>query len=80
MSTCTYFEGGVICRDKTREVKREPDGKDRWCFHCRKHRAFEYVVSAPVGVSYYGPNVRVECATCHTSDGDLFPGRIREWE
>lgn len=77
---CIPIPDGFVCAEKTREVKREPHGEGRWCFHCRKHRAFEYVVSAPVGVSYYGPNVWVECAACHTADGDLFPGRTREWE
>jgi len=60
------------------EVKREPDG-ERWCFQCRKRRVFEYVVSAPVEMSYYGPRCSIECSVCHLSDGDLFPGRFREW-
>ena len=79
--TCTPLaDGGAICREEMREVRREPDGAVRWCFCCRKHRAFEFVVTAPVGESYYGPNPGVECATCHLRDGDLFPGRYREWE
>ena len=77
---CIPIEGGVICREEMREVRREPDGEPRWCFHCRKVRAFEFVVTAPVGPSYYDPSPDVECSTCHLSDGDLFPGRYREWE
>jgi hypothetical protein len=30
-------------------------------------------------VSYYGPHASIECEHGH-SDGDIFPGRIREWD
>jgi predicted transcriptional regulator len=75
------------------EVLRRPDGV-RWCFVCRKHREFEYVQSNPIVVcgcdlqtreewvstgAYYGPSFRIECGTCHTEDGDCFPGTWREW-
>ena len=43
-------------------------------------RGFVFVVTAPVGPSYYGPSLSVQCAACGTSDGDLFPGRTREWD
>lgn len=69
-----------VCREELQEVVRKPHGKPRHCFHCRKTGEFLYVVEAPVGLSYYGPTPRVECATCGTIDGDLFPGRGREWE
>ncbi|MGC5249641.1 hypothetical protein ACPXB3_22285 [Gordonia sp. DT219] len=61
------------------ETLRRPDG-ERWCFRCRARRVFQYVVDAPTEPSYYGPNTRIECGTCHLTDGDLFPGRSREWE
>lgn len=61
------------------EVHREPDGLPRHCFRCRKHRDFFYVVDAPVELSYYGPNPSIQCSSGHR-DGDLFPGREREWE
>lgn len=77
---CTPIDGGVICHEEMREVVRRPDGEPRWCFRCRKVRVFEYVVLAPVGISYYGPTPAIECGTCHLMDGDLFPGRSREWE
>lgn len=79
MIECIPIPDGFVCVEKMREVKREPDGKDRWCFRCRQVRAFEFVVSEPVGPSYYGPRFYVECGTCHATDGDLFPGRTREW-
>lgn len=71
---------GAICGEKLREAFRLRDGKERWCFRCRAKRTFEYVAAAPIGMSYYGPTPRVECATCHLTDGDLFPGNNREWE
>ena len=73
----------------TEEVIRRPDG-ERWCFTCRKRRAFDYVVEAPrldpnvpledqTG-AWYGPTPHVECSVCKMWDGDCFPGTGREWE
>lgn len=61
------------------EVLREPHGEPRWCFRCRKRRQFLYVVHAPDGPSYYGPNPSIRCEAEHT-DGDLGFGRERWWE
>lgn len=77
---CLDVGGVVVCREELREVRRDQDGAPRWCFRCRACRVFQYVVRAPVGPSYYGPNPGIECGTCGTSDGDLFPGRTREWD
>jgi hypothetical protein len=58
---------------------------ERYCFSCRTRREFERIVSLPVVTSpddsgaWYGPSVRIECATCRTVDGDVFPGRVRDW-
>jgi len=70
------------------EVGRKQIG-ERWCFICRKRRQFEYVVLSPVlredvpledqTGAYYGPIHHIECGTCHTVDGDCFPGTEREW-
>ena len=66
------------------EVSRRADGV-RWCFVCRKRRAFERVVSRPVVTSlddtgaWYGPTTDIACASCRTVDGDCFPGTEREW-
>jgi hypothetical protein len=79
--TCTELaRGGFFCGDEMREVRRERDGGERWCFVERKRRAFDLVVTAPVGPSYYGPNPSIRCASCGTTDADLFPGRVREWD
>ena len=56
------------------------DGETRWCFVCRQRRGFRYIVMAPVEPDWYGPHADIKCGTCNTSDGDLFPGREREWE
>lgn len=57
----------------------QDDGEPRWCFVCRKRVQFTRTVQVPVDpMSYYGPSVTVHCDMGHT-DGDLFPGRIREW-
>lgn len=78
---CTELAwGGFICHEEMREVSRERDGDKRWCFVERKRTAFDLVITTPVGPSWYGPNPSIECASCGTSDADLFPGRVREWE
>jgi hypothetical protein len=79
MST-TLDRTTVICGEEMREVSRRSDGEPRWCFKCRKIRPFECVVIAPVGPSYYDPNTYVKCSACGLTDGDLFPGRCRDWE
>ncbi len=74
---------GVIEIDEWRlvETHREQDGEVRWCFQCRKPRRFDRVVFTPTDpVSYYGPSGSIRCGACHFPDGDLFPGRCREWE
>ena len=60
------------------EVVNRRDGQVRWCFACRQRREFRYIVMAPAVPDWYGPNTYVKCASCKTSDGDLFPGRDRE--
>ncbi len=75
---------GAICGEPLEEVMRRPDGQERWCFACRAKRTFELVVMAPVpnyeNPSYYGPTPSIRCGHCGTFDGDLFPGREREWK
>lgn len=68
----------TICRTEMREVSRE-SWDERFCFICRTRRDFEWVVMETVEPSYYEPSHRVQCGTCHTTDGDCFPGRSREW-
>lgn len=68
-----------ITRTLMREVASGIEGV-RWCFGCRGRREFFYVVTATLYPSYYEPNPSVRCGTCGLLDGDLFPGRAREWE
>lgn len=79
--TCVSDGKVTVCHGpRMVEVKRVPDGEERWCFRCRKRSLFEFVVDAPTEISYYGPNPRIECVGGHHEDGDMFPGRFREWE
>lgn len=57
----------------------KPDGELRWCFTCRKHVEFRFIVEAPKEPSYWGPVPSIQCPDGHI-DGDLFPGRAREWD
>ena len=78
--TCVSDGNVTVCYGPPmREHTREQHGEERWCFRCRKRRTFELVVSVPTGISYYDPHSWIECGTCHLTDGDVFPGRIREW-
>jgi hypothetical protein len=74
---------GAICGERLVETYRRPDGEPRWCFRCRSKQQFDYVVRMPVedpgNPSYYGPTPDIRCATCGLVDGDIFPGREREW-
>lgn len=70
---------GALCGDEMREARRVLNGEARWCFHCRDRRDFERITRVPVRPSYHDPFVTIECTVCHTPDGDLFPGRCREW-
>ena len=68
-----------ILRVPTRIYSRKAHGKRRWCFVCRKRVPFTLTLHTPVDpMSYYGPHATIECEHGHT-DGDLFPGRVREW-
>lgn len=63
----------------TRIYSEREDGDPRWCFYCRKRTPFirrVHVSTDPM--SYYGPHATIECERSH-EDGDLFPGRFREW-
>lgn len=71
---------GVVCFGPGMvEHSRTPDGEQRWCFSCRARRTFCKVVDVPAEPSYYGPAVEIRCDVCGQPDGDLFPGRSREW-
>jgi hypothetical protein len=76
---CVSNDGFSISGTHMKEDSRISEGI-RWCFSCRKRVEFERIVKVPAGISYYGPSVEITCSACGTIDGDLFPGRIREWE
>ena len=68
-----------ILRTPMEEISRRSLG-EKYCFVCRRRRDFEHVISAPVGLSYYGPTTQIECTHCGKIDGDVFPGHSREQE
>lgn len=75
---CVEYAGATVCFGPAMEVVSEDDRGERWCFTCRQRRPFTLTVTAPVEPSYYGPSFSIHCDRGH-DDGDLFPGRIREW-
>lgn len=76
---CTPIAGGVVCGTRMVESSRTTEGV-RWCFTCRRRVEFVRIVMVPDGLSYYGPTVDIRCGECSSIDGDLFPGRCREWD
>lgn len=68
----------AISGTRMKEHSRQSEGT-RWCFRCRRRVEFERVVTVPDGRSYYDGCVWIECTNCKAADGDLFPGRYREW-
>lgn len=67
-----------VHRVHTRVFAQRQDGL-RWCFRCRKRVTFTRTVHVPTDpMSYYGPHTTIECERGH-GNGDLFPGRWREW-
>jgi hypothetical protein len=70
---------GFICGTNMKEASRASEGI-KWCFSCRTRREFHRIIMVPDGMSYYGPSIEITCSACGTIDGDLFPGRVREWE
>ena len=66
----------TICGTHMKELSRRSQGT-KWCFHCRKRHEFFWVVSVPVGISYYGPSADLEGIGNECTD--LFPGWSREW-
>lgn len=62
------------------EKVRKPDGETRWCFQCRARVSFDYVYRDTPEPTYWGGVPSIECRERGHHNGDLFPGRYREWE
>lgn len=69
-----------VCRPRAWEVFSRESLGERWCFRCRKRRDFELTVEGEPMPTWYAPMPMVKCKTCGLLDGDLFPGRFREWD
>lgn len=72
---CITSGGVSMSGTRMVEYSRESVG-DKWCFRCRKRHEFWWVVDAPDGISYYGPNAYM--AGVRNGCTDLFPGWYRE--
>lgn len=82
MSYYDLGDGDVVHINRsgpTEEIHNEDLG-EKWCFVCRSRNRFIYSVTAEIEPSYYAPNPHIKCSRCGAENGDLFPGRIREWE
>ncbi len=78
---CRDVGGAIVCGPSdVYEHARRPNGEPRWCFKCRAIRSCEFVLRGDREPTYYAPWPSIECVTCGTSNGDLFPGRYREWD
>ena len=76
--SCKPIPGGWVCGPTATEVLREESLGERWCFMCRKRVPFAEQLIADKEPTYYDPWFVVRCANGHP-DGDLFPGRYREY-
>jgi hypothetical protein len=70
----------TVCYPGRQERIRHESRGERYCFRCRKSREFFYDIWVEIEPSYYATNPSIVCGTCNLTDGDLFPGRFREWE
>lgn len=75
---CVGDDSLTLCYGPPMRQIRRDELPERWCFTCRQRRPFLFLVTAPAVPSYYGPSASVRCDRGH-DDGDLFPGRFREW-
>jgi hypothetical protein len=76
--TCQRIGDAIVCGPGMREVAREESAGIQWCFRCRKRVEFTDRLMADIQPSYYEPNWVRKCPKGH-EDGDLFPGRWREF-
>jgi hypothetical protein len=77
---CLGTGQAVVCMPgETHVVKSEGLG-ERWCFRCRRKVDFLFTVTSEIEMSYYSPWPQVACMPAGHVDGDLFPGRYREWD
>ena len=75
----------VVCRGpKMTEFKRWDEGV-HWCFTCRKRVQFWQILRKAsyedilATYGFWTHSRSIECELGHL-DGDLFPGRSREWD
>lgn len=88
--------GVSICHAPAKHVldREEVHSESSWCFRCRGRHDFMWRVYAvpqeatsalldsdnPYADVWCEPYAQIECGSCGSVDGDLFPGWIREWD
>lgn len=77
--TCKTYGNLTICSPGEVKTIAEESVGIKWCFICRSRVQFTDVLKGEIGPSYYGPWWSRICSAGHL-DGDLFPGRYREYE
>lgn len=61
--TCTEYAGGLtVCTSgPMRVIAREFEERPRWCFGCRRHVRYNFVLTGTVEPSRYGPTWEAAC-------------------
>ena len=77
--SCRTFGNVTICGpSKWVEFSRDSVGI-KWCFQCRKHLEYFWIVEGDPEPNYYGPSARYSCSACN-GDHTLGFGRVYTWE
>lgn len=50
-----------------------------FCFHCRKDTTHFQTLVEKTTPTYWGPTSKVVCGDCGSIDGDIFPGKDRNY-
>lgn len=77
---CTDYGRVVVCGPGAFEEHHRSSEGVHWCFRHRGRAEFVRICYRETSPSYYGPWAEITCTACGEVDGDLFPGRVREWE
>lgn len=84
MSVETYGNV-IICRGPEMTEHKRWDEGVLWCFQCRKRVQFWQIVKVAsredieATMGFWTHSRTIECERGHVN-GDLFPGRWREWD
>ncbi len=83
--TCETYGNVTICHGPEMTEHKRWDEGVLWCFQCRKRVQFWQVLRVAsiediiATMGFWTHDRTMECERGHV-DGDLFPGRSREWD